>query len=612
MFDGLYTKYKLLYKFGIYNVLSVIVYRLKCKSKIFKNIYPGYSISVIPQYHSCSDCGYIKSLDKRDESFIISIADKICEDQYNYYFGNNYYKFIDWHTDSISKQSLTTCKDKHWSEIGHFDSKNIDIKNIWELSRFYWFPQLILAFRITKDNKYIDKAFQNLNNWILNNKSYLGANWICGQEVGYRLINFILGLHLLDCKELAQSDAVKCFIEGHINRIEQTMYYANAQKNNHIVTECTAIITGCMFLDDSKNTRRHLNKAYKTLKYNLTELVFEDGGFAQYSTNYHRLVLDTLSLLLLFHDNPYIKSEDKKFIKQKHHKLTCWLRSIVDPKSGKSPNIGCNDGSLLFKLDGTCYDNYSFSLYLAEHVNQSSSFIDILAKFQINEGNKQNTSIDNSNSGFLIINYDSCHAVLKYPSYKFRPPQSDILHFDLFINGQSILIDSGTYSYNSKEAPNALKSAKNHNTVVFDNGDQMPKIGRFMYGEWPELFHKSIDTVNNNYELSYKDYKGNEHGRSFSIDRNHIFIKDKLKMTGQSAKLYWHLGESDISVIGNTVETDAFRLTICTDDVPSVIEVCDALSSSYYQELKKHKCIIVNIANTNRMHIVTTEMEIKT
>ena len=45
--------------------------------------------------------------------------------------------------------------------------------------------------------------------------------------------------------------------------------------------------------------------------------LFEDGGFAQYSTNYHRLVLDTLSILQFFLQNSEYNNKQYKFIKEK-------------------------------------------------------------------------------------------------------------------------------------------------------------------------------------------------------------------------------------------------------------------------------------------------------
>ena len=43
----------------------------------------------------------------------------------------------------------------HWSNTNFY--KNIDIKNIWEMSRWQWFPILAMAWRMSSNEKYIDK-----------------------------------------------------------------------------------------------------------------------------------------------------------------------------------------------------------------------------------------------------------------------------------------------------------------------------------------------------------------------------------------------------------------------------------------------------------------------
>ena len=60
-------------------------------------------------------------------------------------------------------------------------------------------------------------------------------------------------------------------------------------------------------------------------------------------------------------------------------------------------------------------------------------------------------------------------AMVRIPTFKFRPLQSDGLHFDLWFEGRNILSDTGTYSYNcNKELDEYFSGAAGHNVVQFD------------------------------------------------------------------------------------------------------------------------------------------------
>jgi hypothetical protein len=61
----------------------------------------------------------------------------------------------------------------------------------------------------------------------------------------------------------------------------------------------------------------------------------------------------------------------------------------------------------------------------------------------------------------------------------------DQLHFDLWWRGMNLVVDAGTFAYNSPPSwDNPLVSARVHNTVTIDGYDQMTRGGRFMVLDW--------------------------------------------------------------------------------------------------------------------------------
>ena len=60
------------------------------------------------------------------------------------------------------------------------------------------------------------------------------------------------------------------------------------------------------------------------------------------------------------------------------------------------------------------------------------------------------------------------------------PSQADAMHVDLWVNGKNLLVDAGSYSYNTNTGlSDYFNGTASHNTVQFDDRDQMPKLGRF-------------------------------------------------------------------------------------------------------------------------------------
>ena len=75
-----------------------------------------------------------------------------------------------------------------------------------------------------------------------------------------------------------------------------------------------------------------------------------DGSFSQYSTNYHRLVIDTLIQV----ENWRINFQQKEFSSSYYLSITkaiFWLKEFIDKESGMAPNLGANDGAYCFQND---------------------------------------------------------------------------------------------------------------------------------------------------------------------------------------------------------------------------------------------------------------------
>ena len=106
-------------------------------------------------------------------------------------------------------------KKDHWNLINNHHG--IDIKIIWELSRFDWLTVLARAYKVTNRSEYLQRLNFLLGDWCEKNPLNSGPNWICGQEAGIRIMKLITSayiLHQLHDPEEALLELV--FIENQI------------------------------------------------------------------------------------------------------------------------------------------------------------------------------------------------------------------------------------------------------------------------------------------------------------------------------------------------------------------------------------------------------------
>lgn len=98
--------------------------------------------------------------------------------------------------------------------------------------------------------------------------------------------------------------------------------------------------------------------------------------------------------------------------------------------------------------------------------------------------------------------------------YRFRPSHADALHMDVWHNGVNWIKDAGTYSYNADEKSlDYFPGTGSHSTACFDKRDQMPRLGRFLFGAWLKPDTLEFDVENGSMKSGYTDYQGARHIR---------------------------------------------------------------------------------------------------
>lgn len=479
---------------------------------------------------------------------------------------------------------------RDWWRIPDFGTG--DIKGLWELSRMDW----AVAWATTAacgDAPALERLNLWLADWAERNPSYKGPNWKCGQEASIRVMHLVAAAWVLGQDQAPEAGLVD-LLRAHLQRIAPTMSYAIGQQNNHGTSEAAALfIGGSLLADHDPRADAWARKGRRWLEERAAALIEPDGSFSQYSVTYHRVMLDTYSLAEAWRRHRGLPAFSAR-LRERLAAATDWLWTMTDAKSGDAPNIGANDGARLLQLAGTDYRDFRPSIQLAaalfrvEDTFGSGPWATPLHWLGLAAGKPCHVPPSQSfdQGGYHVLRNASTMAVLRYPRFRFRPSQADALHVDLWHNGINLLRDAGTYSYNAEGAEWFAGTAA-HNSIEFDGRDQMPRLGRFLFGNWlkAEAVEPVVDDgVKASTAAQYTDARAARHHRAITLSAGSLICVDTISGNFQEACLRWRLTPGDWHMDGDVVRSGNYSIALELDGVPIFPTLGTTLESRYYLE----------------------------
>lgn len=614
-----------LWRLGFRAVANVAAYRLACRCGLYRYLMP------VRQWHGEGDFFApaplpLLRLSPTVRETLLARIGRLLAGEIDYF--SSISKYIgnppDWFLDPFSDRQFS--QKGHWSTIAEFAAG--DIKNVWEASRFEWVLLLARAWRLTGDGRYLATLNAWLLDWVQRNPVNAGPNWKCGQEASIRVISLLLAARLLGTHENPSPSFVN-LVSVHCARIMPTIRYAVAQNNNHGTSEAAALfISGAWLLahaqDDSlrKNALRWRDAGRRWLEDRVTSLVAADGSFSQYSVNYHRVLVDTLSQVELW------RRELKEVPFTEVYNTRCraaveWLSAMTDADSGGAPNLGANDGARLYDISSAPYRDFRPSVQLASvllrgvRAYESGPWDEPLLWL----GCEVPTALDTLNAeytiyndgGYLVLYGGRSRGVVRFARFRFRPSHADCLHLDLWDHGKNILRDGGTFSYNTD--PRWLEyfsGTESHNTVQFDGRSQMPRLGRFLFGEWLKMdectsIRRQGDSLS--WRGAYTDRYQVYHRRTVSVSGDNWRIIDEIGGFSDKAVLRWRLIPAAWTLAGSICECGLARLRISTSAPLRRLELVTGWESLFYQQKTELPVLEVEVGSGN--WTIETEITLK-
>lgn len=500
----------------------------------------------------------------------------------------------DWHADPMSGRRVKN-PGRPWWTIPDFDPEVGDIKPVWEASRFDW----LLTFAEQARNGRAD-APDRLNAWLADwcrrNPAYSGPNWKCGQEASIRVMHMAMAAKVLG-RPLEPEPALLDLVDAHLQRIAPTVAYAVAQDNNHGTSEGAALFIGGSWLARCRPGSRGGSWAEEgrlLLEDRVARLVGTDGSFSQYSVNYHRVLLDTLCMAEIWRRDLALPPFSLRLLNRAKAAAE-WMRLMVRP-GGDAPNTGANDGALLLPLtDGDFRDHrpslqLAMALFAGCRAQEAEGPWDEQLRWLGVETPKaaapavQSRCLDEG--GYACLYQGKAFAMVRYPRFRFRPGHADALHLDLWLGDDNVLRDGGTYGYHAEARwLEYFPGTASHNTVQFDERDQMPRLSRFLFGGWLKTtgrpdFRTSNDGVS--FAAGYRDGWGAEHRRAVALTARSLTIDDSVRGFRRKAVLRWRLIPGEWSQTGRTVSNGRVTLTVSTAAKIVRLAIVEGWESRHY------------------------------
>lgn len=460
----------------------------------------------------------------------------------------------DWHKDPISGKKVDSTR--HWSEIS--DDTDVDIKFIWEANRFSMVYSLVRAHASTRDEKYAEAFWKLVQSWAESNPPNSGPNWMDGQEAALRLMAWTFGFHAFIDSPTSTPDRITQFTvmaAAHAERIYKNIDYAISTHSNHTISEAFGLWLAGLLFPELKDAKKYFALGRKLLEQEAIAQIFPDGSYSMYSLNYHRFILHIYFYALRLgelNDSPFSES-----LKQRVTKSVDYLFQLMAPETGQMPVYGSNDGALVLPLNNCDFTDYRPLLQLGSYLTKGIRCFESGAwdeplywiygsdALQAKVSAPPQTSQNYADGGVSILRGSQSKAIIRCTDFRSRPSHADQLHVDLWIRGQNIACDAGTYLYSGevRKWRNGLAHTAAHNTVIVDHKDQMRMVSRFTWTNWSR--GKILKHGEHLWQGEHDSYKPVTHKRTvMALENDRWLVVDHLHDTRpHHYALHWLLND---------------------------------------------------------------------
>lgn len=449
-----------------------------------------------------------------------------------------------------------------------------DFKYFWEVSRLQHLVPLAKAYYLTGEKRYACEVESQLNGFFEQCPYLHGVAWIMPMEVGIRLISLCWIVALM--QDYLQAKPMLCgrleqMVLSHTEYVAKN-YAAYSSANNHLIGEAAGVFVASICFSGLEGMSQKGEEAFAILVREARCQHHPDGVNKEQGMHYQMFCFELLLLAgLLGRQNgmdfprEYWDTLEKSavFMAAMAHSDGQW-RHIGDSDDGHGLIVGgerqeldslLTVASVFFRRSdlvrhSESYDEKAYWLLGPESRCERNGLLSakgrgvLPCKFPY--------------GGYYVLGMEipvSVRIVADCGPLGFQSiaahGHADCLSFTLDVQGKSILIDPGTYTYVANNSyRNYFRSTVGHNTVEVDGKDQSVMAGPFLWSmhavpcveEWVSDSYRDRLVARHNGYQRLKDPV--IHRRNIELDKSKakIYIIDEIHAYGSHVvRIGFHL-----------------------------------------------------------------------
>jgi hypothetical protein len=373
-----------------------------------------------------------------------------------------------------------------------------DHKVIWELNRHQHLVLLAQAYVFTGEREFTRELFRQLESWFEQNPFQRGINWASALEVGFRALSWVWVYHLTAREmpeDFRQQFLTKLYRHGlHLSE-NLSIYFS---PNTHLLGEAVALYALGVLFPSFPGARKWQQQAEKIIEGQLSFQVQRDGSHFEQSTYYHVYALD---LFLLF----YILAGRPANFRPVLERMAEYLYWLLGP-SRRIAFLGDDDGGRLFHPYGerdqfgratlaTCgilFEKEEWIGTVRDVAEQAAWWLGAnMTRLARQQPSIPAGSRVFADSGSAFLQSEGLFVQMDCGPFGYGGAghsHSDTLSIVVWIHGEPVLRDPGTYTYLSDpEERNWFRGSAAHSTVRMDGLDQGRAAGPFRWNSKPEV-----------------------------------------------------------------------------------------------------------------------------
>ena len=416
----------------------------------------------------------------------------------------------DWQLDFVSGQRWDqACASKRQPIVRA--PPGADIKVPWELSRLQHLPAVAHAFHLTRNLRFFDLAVEQLAHWIANNPPGRGVNWVCAMDVALRAVSLSWTFELVRRepqfpRELRARVYGSLFAHGHF--IRGHLEDGALAPGNHYVADLLGLVWIGALYPAFRGASAWRQVGQQRLQSQLASQVLPDGGDAESSTSYHRLVAEMLGLAA---DILEVNRHPAPALRATFRRMAAFTAQVLKP-DGTVPQLGDADGGRALRLlDSPPLDHTALVAWAQGRTDHPEAFLLAPSENGLIHAPAQPPAIEVppatrplgleahapppvtrlADSGLTLLRHGGAYLLLAATPVGQHGAgghgHNDKLSLELFLDGD-VITDPGSFTYTrDPNARNHFRATAAHATLQVDELEQNPVTRDLFY--LPERAH---------------------------------------------------------------------------------------------------------------------------